>query len=505
MAAKESTRRSSSDRKGSSRPGPRAGKGQRPFPGKGGKPDRGPAGRGGPDSPKSRGLKRSGRLRKRTPVPAVDSSMVRLQKFLATAGVGSRRDCELLIVEGRIEVDNQVVTELGTRIDPEKNVVTFDGQRVRTERMQYFMLNKPQGVLSTSHDPSGRPRVVDLISSHQRVYNVGRLDMSSEGLILVTNDGTLAQYLTHPSFGVEKVYQVVVKGVPKFEDLETLKHGVHLMEGIAKVKDVEIRRRHKDSAELLMILDEGKNREIRRMLAKIGHKVVRLIRVAIGPLSLGDLPAGSYRRLTHEEVVELKEWAERVAKGQPPRTVLSPKAKKALAARANIGKPRKSKPIVESKQNDVVVPDHALPANATSSKAKVRKSAVETPALDPVLEKLAAGRPIHLEDVQKSKELRRAEFERGRGKGRKSGPAERPGFKSNSTSQPTSGKFNKSGSSRPAAGRASAGRASAGRPSAGRPSAGRPSAGRPSAGRPSAGRPSAGRPSAGRRKSAPKR
>lgn len=441
MAA-QPPRRSSAAKQGKPRSGSNSGTGPRPPRGKGGKPVGGPPGRPGVGARKPGGVKRTGRLRKRTPIPAVDSATMRLQKFLAAAGVGSRRDCEVLIVEGRIEVDNQVVTELGTRIDPEKNVITFDGQRVRTERLQYFMLNKPQGILSTAHDPSGRPRVVDLISSHQRVYNVGRLDMSSEGLILVTNDGTLAQYLTHPSFGVEKVYQVVVQGVPKFEDLETLKHGVHLMEGVAKVKDVEIRKRHKDSAELIMILDEGKNREIRRMLAKIGHKVVRLIRIAIGPLTMGDLPPGSHRRLTNEEVLELKEWAERVAKGQAPRTILRPKSKKGVAARKPKGTTRAAKPGSEIKGDDSAPGDRQV--------------------VNPVAQKLATGRPIHLEDVQRSKELRSSDV--GRGKGKRATP-----------------KGDRTGPGRPTAGRPSAGRPTAARPSTGRPSTGRPSAGRPSA------------------------
>lgn len=425
MAPKTSSSRSSSDRKQQSRS--KFGAERRSFKPKGNQPDRDArgsnkfgGGKKGASNPK--GAKRTGRLKKRTPVPAVDSSTIRLQKFLAAAGVGSRRDCELLIVEGRIEVDNQVVTELGTRIDPEKNVITYDGQRVRTERLQYFMLNKPQGVLSTAHDPSGRPRVVDLISSHQRVYNVGRLDMSSEGLILVTNDGTLAQYLTHPSFGVEKIYHVIVRGVPKVEDLETLKHGVHLMEGVAKVKDVEIRRRHKDSAELTMVLDEGKNREIRRMLAKIGHKVLRLIRVAIGPLALGDLPAGSHRRLTFEEVAELKEWAERVAKGQQPRTVLRPKAKQALAARTEAKQKRRFGPKQET------AGDSAKPVDNQGDR----------PNINPVASKISTGRPIQLEDVQRSRELRRLEFEKRKGKGKGKRPSAGPG-RSNDRSRNTTG------------------------------------------------------------------
>ncbi|MDP1563011.1 MAG: pseudouridine synthase [Pirellulaceae bacterium] len=493
MAAQQSPRRASSDKKRKSRPGSGPGNSTRSFKGPGGKPERGPKGRDGVGSPKTGGVKRSGRLRKRTPVPAIDATTIRLQKFLAAAGVGSRRDCELLIVEGRIEVDNKVVTELGTRIDPEKNVITYDGQRVRTERMQYFMLNKPQGVLSTAHDPSGRPRVVDLISSHQRVYNVGRLDMSSEGLILVTNDGNLAQYLTHPSFGVEKVYHVVVKGVPRFEDLETLKHGVHLMEGVAKVKDVEIRRRHKDSAELLMVLDEGKNREIRRMLAKIGHKVVRLIRVAIGPLALGDLPAGSHRRLTHEEVVELKEWAERVAKGQPPRSVLRPKAKKELAARKEAGKYRAPKHVGEKSPPVAALADGKSKVSPANTPTTTKRMPVEErPKVNPVAQKLATGRPIHLEDIQRSKELRNSELERGKGKTRRApesgrnatgraaagrsvggrAATGRPGAKTgaNSPSRPIGSKFKKPGGSSRSGSRG----ASAGRPITGRSGSGRP-------------------------------
>lgn len=301
-----------------------------------------------------------------------DQPLVRLQKFLAASGVGSRRDCEVLIVEGRIEVDGQVVTELGTKIDPETADVRFDGERVRTERLQYYVLNKPPGVVSTSVDPSGRTRVVDLISSHQRVYNVGRLDKSSEGLILVTNDGSLAQYLTHPSYGIEKVYQVLVKGFPQPEDLQLLKAGVHLAEGVAKVKDVEIRKRHQDSTELKIILDEGKNREIRRLLAKLGHKVVRLIRIAIGPIQLGTLPQGAYRRLTNEEVQSLKEWSERTAKGQTPKTVIKPSSKSIQVRR----------PVSSDQQ-----------------------------AADPVQKKLAEHRPIHFDDIEKSKAIRAAERE----------------------------------------------------------------------------------------------
>lgn len=324
-----------------------------------------------------KGLGKSGRPLKRlgarkAPREIGSDSQVRLQKFLAAAGIGSRRDCEVLIVEGRIEVDGVVVTELGTRIDPDKADVRFDGEKVRVEKQQYFILNKPPGVVSTSLDPAGRTRVVDLISSHQRVYNVGRLDKSSEGLILVTNDGAVAQYLTHPRYGVEKTYHVQVKGQPQLDDLQLLLQGVHLAEGIAKVKDVEIKRRQKHSTDLKIVLDEGKNREIRRLLAKLGHKVVRLVRVAIGPIQLGSLPQGAFRRLNGDEVKELKKFTDRLGSGsaasQRPKTT-SPKA--------------------------------------TAGKHRTRKNTA-VDANDPIQIKIAEGRPIHIEDVEKSREMREA-------------------------------------------------------------------------------------------------
>ena len=139
----------------------------------------------------------------------------RLQRVLATAGLGSRRECEELITEGRVQVDGEVVTELGTKVDAGKHKIIVDGVRLKMPRMQYFMLNKPPGIVSTSRDPSGRPRVVDLIKTNLRVYNVGRLDKSSEGLILVTNDGELANRLTHPRYRIPKKYLVQVKGCPQ--------------------------------------------------------------------------------------------------------------------------------------------------------------------------------------------------------------------------------------------------------------------------------------------------
>ena len=238
-----------------------------------------------------------------------ESHLIRLQRVLASAGLGSRRDCETLITEGRVEVDGRPCTELGTRVDPETQEIRVDGEKVRGQKLQYFMLNKPAGVLSTNEDPDGRTRVVDLIKTDLRVYNVGRLDQSSEGLIVVTNDGDLAFRLTHPKFGVEKRYLVQCVGCPTQEQLEQLERGVYLAEGKAKVERVAIKKKQRTGAILEMVLTEGRNREIRRVLASIGHKVTRLKRIAIGPLQLGELAVGAHRRLTLEEIKALKKAA----------------------------------------------------------------------------------------------------------------------------------------------------------------------------------------------------
>lgn len=234
----------------------------------------------------------------------------RLQKVLASAGLGSRRQCEELILAGRVEVDRQVVTQLGTRVDPARQEVRVDGTRLPRLRHVHYIVNKPPGVVSTNRDPAGRPRVIDMVpEGRARVYAVGRLDMSSEGLILVTNDGELANRLTHPKFGVEKTYHVLVAGTPTAAELGRLKKGVHLAEGTARALDVWIKSRRKQSTLLEMVLDEGRNREIRRMLARLGHRVLKLRRVAIAGLRFADVPMGASRRLTAEEVRQLERAA----------------------------------------------------------------------------------------------------------------------------------------------------------------------------------------------------
>ncbi len=262
----------------------------------------------------------SPRPRPKKPGSASPSNLtgVRIQRILAQAGHGSRRQCEELIVEGRVCVDGQVVSELGARVDIEKQRVEVDGTLVRAARSQYFLVNKPMGVLSTNFDPDGRTRVIDLINTDQRVYNVGRLDKSSEGLILVTNDGELANRLTHPRYGVQKTYLVTVVGRPKQSELELLKQGVRLAEGTARVTDVRIKKQKREYCELVIVLDEGRNREIRRLLARVGHKVTRLKRIAIGPVQLGTLPAGGWRRLELDEIESLRKASARTLPRKKP-------------------------------------------------------------------------------------------------------------------------------------------------------------------------------------------
>jgi 23S rRNA pseudouridine2605 synthase len=259
----------------------------------------------------------------------------RLQKLLAAAGLGSRRKCEELILSGRVEVDRRVVRELGTKADSQKAEIRVDGVPLPRPRLVYFLVNKPTGVVSTNSDPSGRPRVIDLIAYPGRLFTVGRLDMSSEGLILVTNDGELANRLTHPRYGVEKTYQVEVAGTLDRQELDKLHKGVHLAEGFARVVSAKIKHQYKNSTLLEIVLNEGRNREIRRLLARVGHKAMRLKRIALGPLRLADLPSGQVRPLLREELRSLRQAA-RGSHAQSPRRPKPAVAKKSLTTSSPI-------------------------------------------------------------------------------------------------------------------------------------------------------------------------
>ncbi len=257
------------------------------------------------------------------PAPYNDR-MERLNKFLAHAGVGSRRHCDELILRGRVTVDGQAVREPGTRVDPGTNAVCVDGQPLHEERAVHWLLNKPRGVLCTNHDPAGRTRAVDLVPHvRQRVYTVGRLDEDSEGLLLLTNDGDLANRLMHPRYGVEKTYLVQVAGRPSREDLQQLLRGVWLSDGHVRARRVRRLKSQGASTWLEIVLNEGKNREVRRMLARLEHKVLRLKRTAIGPVTLGRLRSGKSRPLGKDELDRLRRAGERQrpagAEGKPER------------------------------------------------------------------------------------------------------------------------------------------------------------------------------------------
>mgnify|MGYP001225574241 CR=1 FL=1 len=231
---------------------------------------------------------------------------VRLQRALAAAGFGSRRQCEELILEGRVEVDGQIVDQLGTTIDPSTSKVFVDGTPLKPRRLVYYAVNKPVGVVTTNSDPEGRPRVIDLVPPEERVFPVGRLDRSSEGLILLTNDGELAQHLAHPRYEVQKVYRVTVAGSVQPETIRQMQQGIYIAEGLVRVEGARVLKAKSKATEMEITLREGKNREIRRILARLGHKVQTLKRIAIGPLRLGEMPTGAYRKLTFEEIRKLK-------------------------------------------------------------------------------------------------------------------------------------------------------------------------------------------------------
>jgi 23S rRNA pseudouridine2605 synthase len=236
--------------------------------------------------------------------------MVRLQKVLAEAGVASRRHSEAIILEGRVSVDGQTVTELGLKVDPSIQKIQVDGQPIHAERKVYYLVNKPVGFLSTNDDPAGRERVIDLLpKTRERLYPVGRLDEASQGLMLVTNDGPLANKLLHPRYGVPKVYRVQVAGHPEREALDTLRTGQEFSDGKFHVEAFKVMKTQGDSTFLEIVLKEGHNREIRRLFARIGHKVLKLQRVAFGPLRIGRLELGEFRHLTTFEVRQLKQVA----------------------------------------------------------------------------------------------------------------------------------------------------------------------------------------------------
>jgi 23S rRNA pseudouridine2605 synthase len=231
----------------------------------------------------------------------------RLQKFLAAAGVDSRRKCEELILDGVVQVNGRVVDELPAFVDPEKDAITVGGKRVRPVRKVYFLLNKPKGVICTSSDPQGRKKAIDLINCRERVFCVGRLDADTTGIILLTNDSELANRLTHPRYKVPKTYVARVKGQIKPETIERLKRGVWLAEDKTQRASVKILKRGRAESMIEITIRQGLNRQIRRMLAKVGLSVKSLKRTRIGKLTARGLGVGKFRMLTNVEVTYLKQ------------------------------------------------------------------------------------------------------------------------------------------------------------------------------------------------------
>ncbi|WP_138443029.1 pseudouridine synthase [Sinomonas susongensis] len=233
---------------------------------------------------------------------------VRLQKVMANAGVASRRVCEELIEQGRVEVNGQIVTELGSRVNPETDVIHVDGVRVQTnEHLVYMAFNKPRGVVSTMDDPEGRPCISDYLraGTPERLFHVGRLDTNTEGLLLLTNDGELANRLSHPSYEVPKTYVVQVRGPMPHGVGAQLRRGIELEDGLAKVDSFKLVDSTPGFVLVEVVLHSGKNRIVRRMFDAVGFPVQRLVRAKIGPIGLGDQKQGTVRKLGKQEVGHL--------------------------------------------------------------------------------------------------------------------------------------------------------------------------------------------------------
>jgi len=233
----------------------------------------------------------------------------RLQKVMASAGVASRRQCEELILQGVVRVNGQVVDELPAFVDPESDAVTVSGRRLREPQRVYFLVHKPKGVSCTNSDPQGRPRAIDLVPAAERIFCVGRLDADTTGLLILTNDAELTNLLTHPKYKVPKTYLARVVGQVDAKATEGLKKGIWLAEGKTARAGVKVLKSGRKESMLEITIQQGLNRQVRRMLAKVGLPVQSLKRTRIGPLKIEGLGVGKYRPLSNREVASLKRVA----------------------------------------------------------------------------------------------------------------------------------------------------------------------------------------------------
>ena len=250
--------------------------------------------------------------------------LVRLQKLIAGTGLASRRKAETLITAGRVTVNGKVITELGTKVDPGRDHVKVDGKHLSgAQPFVYLMLNKPKHVMSTLDDPGGRTTVKDFLRGVSvRVFPVGRLDFDSEGLMLLTNNGELAQALLHPRYHVPKTYLIKVKGVLTDDEIAQLERGVRLEDGMTSPAMVKKVRKAEANSWLEITIREGRKHQVKRMLESVGHPVIKLIRIRMGPLSLGNLASGEFRFLTDREANQLRELVDErihaVERGEEP-------------------------------------------------------------------------------------------------------------------------------------------------------------------------------------------
>ncbi|WP_353892294.1 pseudouridine synthase [Proteinivorax hydrogeniformans] len=238
--------------------------------------------------------------------------MERLQKVMANYGVASRRKCEKIIEEGRVKVNGVIITEMGIKVSPEDKI-EVDGQLISGRpKQKYYLLNKPVGYVTTADDPQGRKTVLDLISKNERVFPVGRLDIMTSGLLLITNDGDLAFKLTHPSFTVEKTYKVTINKDMEEKEVDLLEKGVPLEDGMTAPAKAHKAKSSKGSCEIILTIHEGKNRQVRRMISYFGYKVISLERIKYSFLNLDGVKVGNYRELHREEIAKLYNLAKKI-------------------------------------------------------------------------------------------------------------------------------------------------------------------------------------------------